>query len=129
MVTCLAWWDRLRENLTRPAADAELAGFLTRPMAPFPITLALAGLGLLAAWRHGGAQRTRAVGLALGALISLGLTLEASRGLWGLWPALSFLQFPWRYFGPAAVALGLLLAWLPAYPPSCRGGHAASGSV
>lgn len=77
--------------------------------------LALAGvLGVVGVWlwrrdglAEGAVVQTAFFGLASAAIIFL--MLPAASGLWDVLPPLAFLQFPWRFLGPAAFCLAVLV--------------------
>ncbi|HEX2172288.1 MAG TPA: hypothetical protein VHL09_07575, partial [Dehalococcoidia bacterium] len=122
------WWERLTGNVGQSAAATDLPGIMARPMAPPVGLVAWTVIGTLVAGWLGTSAWARLGGLTIGGLTCLWLTLDASRWLWDLVPGLSFVQFPWRFFGPASVALGLSLAFLPAALPR-RGRRLLAGVV
>lgn len=74
------------------------------------LMIAVAGLGLLAAWRRGKFRQQREIWMVLVALTMLILFLQfpVSQLVWDL-PKMRFLQFPWRWLvaleGPMGIAL------------------------
>jgi hypothetical protein len=70
---------------------------------------ALLALGSLAAWRRlGRAGRWHVITLLTGAVGFAVLTLPVSLPVWNHLPLLVYVQFPWRYLGPAAFCTALL---------------------
>jgi hypothetical protein len=70
---------------------------------------ALVAMASLAAWgRLGRAGRWRVVLLLIGAAGFAALTLPVSLPVWNRLPLLAYVQFPWRYLGPAAFCTALL---------------------
>ncbi|MCS7251712.1 MAG: 6-pyruvoyl-tetrahydropterin synthase-related protein [Anaerolineae bacterium] len=56
----------------------------------------------------------------LAGMMLLFLMTPASRSLWAIFPGLSYVQFPWRWLGPAGLIVALLIGWsietLKSYP-------------
>jgi len=92
------------------------------------IGIAVVGLLLLwqiaRRWRRQGWRSlhtktlTFAIVLAGLTAVSLYMTLEKSLWLWTNVSFLSFIQFPWRWLGPAALWLALLVGMMPALIPN-----------
>ena len=61
------------------------------------------------------------------ALVGLALTLTAIRPVWGLIPPLVYVQFPWRFLMPVALASSALAALVVAALPARRVLAAAAG--
>lgn len=89
---------------------------------PTPRSLGLIPLGLaIIAWVRGWRrwnrqQKTVASFAALLALASLFLALPQSRAIWDGLPLLRFFQFPWRFLGPASLAVAFLAGGVFAEP-------------
>ncbi len=58
-----------------------------------------------------GRDRRLVIGLLLALALTLFMTTESSSLLYSLLSPLSFVQFPWRFLGPAAILLGMLNAY------------------
>lgn len=57
---------------------------------------------------RGAGERRLVPGLALATAASLLLATTASSALWSVLPPLAYLQFPWRFLGPASLGLALV---------------------
>ena len=90
----------------------------------------LAGLGALTVF-SARRRRLSVLFFAFGGLILLYLMLPASIAVWEALPPMAYLQFPYRFLGPAAVVLGVLagasLAWADRLP--FRWGRPAMAAV
>ena len=73
-------------------------------------------LGALVLFRRPGGRGERFALLVL-ALLCLFLCVRLSAPLWEAIPLLAYLQFPWKFLAPAALAGSLLLGWLVAEVP------------
>ena len=74
----------------------------------------LMGLVPALGWTHFSRQTRWQLGLLWGLVAGLaGLTQPATLWVWDHVPLLSFLQFPWRYLGPATFCLALLAGAAP----------------
>ena len=99
------------------------------------IGLALAGLvGLLVLWRKlPTALRVSALFFAPAALVMIVLMTPAANAIWGAISPLTFLQFPWRFLGPVAFCLAVLVGlnglWLERLRPLAGWGLACAGSA
>ncbi|MFZ5915505.1 MAG: 6-pyruvoyl-tetrahydropterin synthase-related protein [Chloroflexota bacterium] len=86
--------------------------------------LALAAWGLLASWKMGLGLRRESAGILLAGLLCAILTLPASRCLWSGVPLLPYVGFPWRFLGPAGLAVawlaGASMRWLAPWPSGRR---------
>jgi len=119
------YWPELLAWL--PPLDTRAANPYT-PLALGVVTLALAGLGLLAGlWQSRQKPRRLATVLffAALALAATFLTLPASRGVWETFSILQVAEFPWRMLGLANLGLaGLAGAALLLIPARWRGAAA-----
>ncbi len=70
--------------------------------------LGLAALGLWFVWREPRKTRWLWLGLLLAAAASVALTLALSAPVWDALPPMKYIQFPWRWLGPASLMLALL---------------------
>ncbi|MGD2048092.1 MAG: hypothetical protein PVH03_01285, partial [Chloroflexota bacterium] len=80
---------------------------------PIPRSLSwLAILLAIAAWlpvaKLNFAQKAHRLGFSLVTLALVLMILPASRWIWDTFPLLEFIQFPWRFLGPASIVLGML---------------------
>ena len=92
--------------LPRRADPSLLNDWPEKALGLVPVLLALLSLS---AWRRLSRPARWQVGaLWVTALGSAFLTLSASGAIWNAIPLLSFVQFPWRYLGPAAFCVALL---------------------
>lgn len=70
--------------------------------------LALAALGAMWVWVKPARTRWLWLAVALGTGACAALTVSASRPIWEALVPLKFIQFPWRWLGPASLGLALL---------------------
>jgi len=56
-----------------------------------------------------GRRRLLALGCGVGLSVMILMMLPPSRGIWELIPGLAYAEFPWRWLGPAALPLALLI--------------------
>jgi hypothetical protein len=82
-----------------------------------PAHVAAIALGVWA-WRRGGAERRLAAWGLTSAAIAIAMTLPLSRPVWELFDTLDYVQYPWRFLLPAALASAALAATaVAALPP------------
>jgi len=101
--------------LPRRADPALINDWPEKSLGLVPLLLALLPA---VGWRNLGRQRRRQMRWQLGTLWMLvaglsALTLPLTLWVWEHVPLLSFVQFPWRYLGPAAFCLALLAGAVP----------------
>jgi hypothetical protein len=93
----------------------------------------LALLGLAALLVVGRKRTAAALFFAPAALVMIVLMIPAANVIWGLVSPLTFLQFPWRFLGPIAFCLAVLVGmnglWLERLRPHLRLALAAAGSA
>jgi len=97
-----------------------------------PAGLAVVGL-LCLAWVRSREKRGHIIFMAVAAVVLLFMSLPASQVLWENIPLISFVQFPWRFVGraalPVAFLAGIPFAVLPQLLPKSRPGRYLSPSI
>jgi hypothetical protein len=109
----------------RNADPALINDWPEKALGALPVALAL--LTLLR-WKRFSRMQRWYVGLLAGLAVGFAfLTLSPSLWLWDHVPLLAYIQFPWRYLGPAAFCMALLIGALLAIPAVGRGHFSVVG--